>query len=117
MFSDPQAITINLVTHSLPAVRREATKTTYQYADGTQRLILSYDDKGGKSTRYLVRYEEDAISADPISAVNAKKTLAVYFVIEQPAFGFTDARVDYVIAGLKLWLDSTNTLKVLGNEV
>jgi len=116
MLSDPQSITIATIATSLPAVRIEATKTTYQSADGKQRLIISYDDKGKASTRYLIRYEEDAIAADPISAVNAKKTLAAYMVIDQPAFGFTDARVDEVMAGLKLLADSTFLLKVLGNQ-
>jgi hypothetical protein len=116
MLTDPQSITIATIATSLPAVRIEATKTVYQSAAGDKRLIVSYDDKTKNATRYLIRYEEDAVSADPISAVNAKKTLACYMVIEQPAFGFTDARVDEVMAGLKALVDSTLLLKVLGNQ-
>lgn len=114
--ADPQSITINAVATSLPLVRREATKATYQSAAGDQRLIVSYDDKGGKSTRYLIRYEEDAIAADPITGANVRKVLAYYWVIEQPTFGFTDARVSLVSTGFKALVDATLLGKVLGNE-
>jgi hypothetical protein len=41
---------------------------------------------------------------------------SVYFVIDEPKFGFTDTEVGYYIDALKAWLTSTNYNKVLGGE-
>jgi hypothetical protein len=115
VLADPQTITIDGVAVSLPRIKIEGTKTTYQSADGLHRLIVSYTDAKG-NTRYLVRYEEDAVSSDPISAVNKKVSADVYLVIDQPSFGIDDTRVAKICAGLFSLLDATMLGKVLGNQ-
>lgn len=115
MLSDPQTLTIDGISTDLPSISVSPTETLYQSSDGKLRLRVSYTTDKAK-TRYLVRVEEDAISADPISAVNAKKTCAVYVVIDQPLFGFADTRVRDITVSLKDWLTSANILKVLGNQ-
>lgn len=116
MLADPQSVTVNSIAISLPATRIESTKTTYSSADGNNRLIVSFDDAKKDKTRYLLRFEEDAIAAHPITGANVKQTLAAYIVIEQPTVGFTDARVLFVLAGMFSWADATLLGKVLGNQ-
>jgi len=118
MLADPQTITINSVAIGMPLINNQGTSSLYQSADGTSRLRVSFTPGKG-STRYLIRYEEDAISADPISAVNKKVTASIYLVIEQPSFGISDARIVLIMAGLKTLLATTSNgfvEKVLANE-
>jgi hypothetical protein len=66
--------------------------------------------------RREVRLSTQKVAADPISAVNKTVSASVYFVIDEPKFGFTDTEVGYYIDALKAWLTSTNYNKVLGGE-
>jgi len=118
MLPDPQVVTINSIAISMPLVSSQATSSLYQSADGLSRLRISWTANKG-STRYLVRYEEDAIAADPITAVNKKVTASIYIVFEQPSFGISDARMILITAGLKTLLNTGAGLfveRILSNE-
>jgi hypothetical protein len=116
--ADPQTITIDGVAISFALISTNGNSSLYQSADGAKRLRVSWTKTPGR-TRYLMRYEEDAISADPISAVNKKVTASLYFVVDQPDFGIDDARVVKIVTGMKTWLATSSgglVEKVLGNE-
>jgi len=118
MLTDPQTITIDGTAISMPLVSSQGTTSLYRSADGLHRLKVSYTESKN-NTRYLLRYEEDAVAADPISSLNQKVTAAVYLVIDQPTFGIDDARLVKVITGMKTWLNTGSGLlveRVLGNE-
>jgi len=51
-----------------------------------------------------------------LTSVNDYETLGVYLVVDRPDYGYTQAQVDYVIAGLKTWLDTTASGKLFGQE-
>jgi hypothetical protein len=115
MLSEPITANISAVDIVMPRVKIEPNKSTYQSQDGLHRLIVGYTENRG-STRFLIRYEEDAVSADPISAANKKVTAAVYLVIDQPSFGIDDTRVGAIVTGFKALLDTSFIGKVLGNQ-
>ncbi|DAD51345.1 coat protein [ssRNA phage Esthiorhiza.3_6] len=115
MLNDPITINISAVDIVMPRTRTEPTKSVYRSADGLHRLVVSYSENKG-STRYLLRYEEDAVAADPISAANKQVSSALYLVIDQPTFGIEDARVAAQWAGFKSLVDATLLGKVLGNQ-
>jgi len=118
MLPDPQVITIDGVAISMPLVKVQGTESFYQSADGLSRLRISYT-VNKFSTRYLVHYEEDAVAADPITAVNKKVTIREYYVIDQPTFGISDAKAVKIVAGMKTLLNTGSGLfveRVLGNE-
>jgi len=118
MLADPQTITIDGTAISLALVSQQGTTSLYRSADGLHRLKVAYTETN-KNTRYLVRYEEDAVAADPISTVNQKVTGVVQLVLDQPAFGIDDARFVKIVTGLKTLLATTGggfVERVLSNE-
>jgi hypothetical protein len=48
--------------------------------------------------------------------VNDYELLSFYFVIDRPDVGFSATEVNYLVAGLEGWLDSTAVGKLFGNE-
>lgn len=124
MFTDPLTVTIDGVAISLariqesPGSKGQGPFSLYRNADGTKRLKIGFTE-GSTNTRYLIRYEEDAVSADPISAVNKRVTAVFQTTIDQPSFGITDARVVNIVAGMKTLMATTSGAfveRVLGNE-
>jgi len=118
MLSDPQTITIDGVAISLALVSSQGSKSLYQSADGLNRLRVEWTKQNGK-TRYLYSFQEDAVSADPISEINKKVTVTINWTIDQPDFGISDARIVKIIAGLKTHYNTgTGALveRILGNE-
>jgi hypothetical protein len=115
MFSDPQSITINGVAKSMARIAIDGFKAIYSTADELFKLTLSHTKSKGR-IRSMVRVDQRAIVADPLTSVNDYETLGVYLVVDRPDYGYTQAQVDYVIAGLKTWLDTTASGKLFGQE-
>lgn len=115
MLSDPQTISVSAIAIPMPKVKIEGSKTTYQSADGLHRLIIQSTESKA-NTRYLVRFEEDVVSPDPISSVNKKVTLSMYLVVDQPAFGIDDTRAAAIWAGFTGLVTSSLLTKILGGE-
>lgn len=114
-FADPQSITINAVAKSLVKILDDGLKSVYQTADGVWRFTISHQVSGGR-TRRMVRVDQKVIASDPLNATSIYQSLGVYIVIDEPPFGFTGTEINYVVAGLKTWLDSTAVGKLLANE-
>lgn len=115
MFADPQTVTVNAVAQSLAKVLTDGTSSTYQTADGNYIFKISHT-KSRDRIRSLVRIDQRAIVADPLTAVNDYETLSCYFVVERPEVGFTSTQVNHLVTGLKTWLDSTAVGKLFGQE-
>lgn len=114
-FADPQTITINGVAKTCNRIKSEGTSSEYATDDEAVKMRISHQESKGH-TRRMVRCDQRVVASDPLSSVNEYKTLGVYFVIDEPEYGFTDNEVDYVVQALKTWLSSANALKLLGNQ-
>jgi hypothetical protein len=115
MFADPQTVTVNAVAKVMARYLVDGTKANYQTADGLFTLTISHQSSKGR-TRSMVRIDQKAIVTNPLDSTNDYDTLSFYTVIDRPAFGFTTAQVEQLIAGLKTWLDNTAIDKLLGSE-
>lgn len=117
-FSDPQSLTINGVATSLPRTLVDAGLSEYQTADGTVKFSVAHTNGNRRSHR--VRVDSQKTAADPFTTgVNRAYSASVSLVINEPAIGFTDAELTYLVAALATWLTAStnaNTLKVLGGE-
>jgi hypothetical protein len=116
MFTDPQSVTVNSVAKSMPRVESDGKKSVYLSADGNFKMTISHQAVAGDRIRSMVRVDQRAIVADPLTSVNDYETLSFYFVIDRPNVGFSATEVNYLVAGLEGWLDSTAVGKLFGNE-
>jgi hypothetical protein len=87
----------------------------YQTSDEVFRLTVSHAAQKDR-TRRMVRVDQRVVAADPLSSENEYKTLGVYFVVDEPEYGFSDTEIGYVWAALKALADSTFLGKILGAE-
>ncbi len=117
-FSDPQSLTINGSAISLPRTNVDGTLSEYTTADGAYRLSVAHSVGTRKSHR--VKLENQKVAADPFTTgVNKAYSGSVSLVVNEPALGFTDAELAYMVAALCAWHTAStnaNTLKVLGGE-
>jgi hypothetical protein len=114
MFADPQVVTVNAVAKSMPRVSVKDLSATYQMDDQSFKLTISHQSTAQKRIRSQVRIDQRAIVPDPLTSVNDYETLSFYFVIDRPEVGFSAAQVDYLVQGLKTWLDTTADGKLFG---
>lgn len=115
MFADPQTVTVNAVAKVMPRVLVDGKSATYQLADQSFTLRISHL-LSNQRVRSMVRIDQRAVVADPLTAVNDYETLSFYVVVDRPEVGFTSTQLDQLIAGLKTWLDATAIGKVYGQE-
>lgn len=115
MFSDPQVLTVNSVAKSMPRIESNGLKALYSLADGTFKLTVSHQVSKGR-VRSMVRADQRAIVADPLTSVNDYETLGIYLVIDRPEVGFSTAQIDQLRAALSAWCDTTATGKLVGLE-
>lgn len=115
MLTDPQSVTINAVATSLPKTVNGTTQNVYTSADGITSMTTKQNVTAARFRRE-VRLSQHKTVADPISGVNKDLGLSVYFVVDEPRFGYSDTEIGYLIDALKTWLTSTNYNKVLGGE-
>lgn len=116
MFADPQEVTIDSVEKTLPRVKQEPTKATYATSDELWSLTISHL-RGGNRTRTMARLDQRAIVADPLGGPNDFDTVGVYLVIDRPDFGFSNAQVSQIVAGLTGWLAGDGVVnKLFGRE-
>lgn len=115
MLADPQSVTINAVATPMPKTQAGQTQNVYTSADGNTIMTVK---QNVTSTRFRreIRLAASKVAADPVSAVNKSVGCSVYFVIDEPKFGFSDVELGYYIDALKGWLTSANYNKVLAGE-
>lgn len=115
MFADPQVVTVNSVAKSMPRVSTGGLKSTYKMADESFTLNISHT-QSAQRIRSLVRIDQRAVVADPLTSVNDYEILSFYCVIDRPLAGFTVAQVQQLVAGLQAYLDGTAVGKLFGQE-
>lgn len=114
-FSDPQTITVNTVDKTCNLVRSDGTKSIYATADESYKLTISHQESKDR-TRRMVRVDNRVVAADPLTSENEYKNLGIYFVIDEPEYGFDDGDIDYVVQALTAWLSTANVTKVLSSQ-
>lgn len=115
MLADPQTVTVNAVAQELNRVKSDGFRSEYATADEEFKFVVSHQESG-KRTRRMIRLDQRVVAADPLTALNEYKSLGVYLVIDEPEYGFDDAAIYDVIAGLLGWLTEANCLKVLSTQ-
>jgi len=119
LFSDPQSVTINAVAQSMPRIEVDGKKAIYQKADQTFTLTISHrssKNKGRERISSVIRLDQRAIVADPLTSVSDYDTVSVWLVIDRPIYGFTVTQVQQLVAGFESYLDATAVSKVFGQE-
>lgn len=115
MFTDPQSVTVNGVAKSMPRVSTGSSESIYATPDESFRLRISHQ-KVNQRRRHLVRLDQRAVAADPLTAENSYQELGVYMVVDEPFVGFSDTDIGYAVAALVAWMTAGNVAKVLGAE-
>jgi len=116
MFTDPQVVTVNAVAQSMARILIEGKKCIYQKSDGTFTLTISHQILSNDRIRSMTRIDQKAVVQNPLDLTNDYDTLSFYFVVDRPSYGFIQAQVEQLIAGLKTWLDNTAIGKLFGQE-
>lgn len=118
MFSDPQAITFDTVSKSLPAIGRGADQSSYKgvFTDAEYQLLLGHTFKAARN-RVVARLQRTAVVADPLTTdknivASATATLTVDF----PSQGMTLAQAQHLAMALRDWATDANILKLVGGE-
>lgn len=115
--ADPQTVVIDGTTFTLPRISTEKGRTSYVSSDGNTRLLVLQSN--GARKRTAVRIEKTKVAADPLTAINAYATDAVYVMFDRPNLGFSNDELVKQFTALAAALQaSTNSLlfKVLGGE-
>lgn len=118
--ADPQSITINAVTQSLPRTFSEGSESAYTSADGLWRLSINHNLVKQGRTRRLLRFDHAKVSADPyVPTQNVKVNSAIYMVVDVPPAGYTNTELMQIYTGFKtLYSASSDAViaKLLGGE-
>lgn len=120
-FSDPQSVTVGGGAKSFPRLSSAtpSRKGVYGTADGVYTLSVAQDTTNARFRREF-RLTAKKIAADPVSAVNKELSASCVIVFDEPRYGFTDAELADMYAGLVANLaasSSANRDKLLGGEL
>jgi len=117
MLSDPLAILVATVATPLPRTGQGVGTSEFKDADGAHVVTIKQTKTTNGRFRREVRFTRNLVAADPISAVNKSVSASVYIVIDEPAYGFSDAVLADMKHGLNALTDDAPTfLKILGGE-
>lgn len=118
MLADPQSITVGATPVSLPRVGVDKTSADYQSADGNSLLRVSQTTtKDTRST--VISLKTNKIAADPITAVNSRKSQIITISARGPLDGFTVSEIKDQLVGLANALTASSAalaVKILSGE-
>ncbi len=118
MLPDPQSITVGAATIPLPKVGSDKTSADYQSSDGNSQLRIS--QTVNSTTRNTgISFKTNKIAADPISAINSRKSSIWTITNRVPLDGFTIAELKDQLVGLAGLLTAASaalTTKILAGE-
>lgn len=118
MLSDPQSVTYNGASVSLPLISRTGRASTYASADGSLTLDIAHTVRNSRE-QSLVKLTQKKVTADPlIPANNRPYNMTVHVVVNRPYdMGYTDAEAQLVYDALVALVGgSTFKGKILGGE-
>jgi hypothetical protein len=116
--SDPQSITIDGATSSLPRTSSGDNSGAFTTGDGNIKLSVSH--AYGKRNRRTIRLDHRKVAADPlVAAQNLNYSMSVYVVVDVPTVGYTPAETKLILDGFLANLAASsgaNEVKFLGGE-
>jgi len=118
MLADPQSVTVNGVAISLPKTGADRTSADYTSADGNTQVRVN-QTINGNTKRTTVSIKTNKIAADPVSAVNSRKSAIWTITNSAPLDGFTINELRDQLVGIATALTASSgalTLKVLAGE-
>lgn len=118
MLTDPQSITVAAVPISLPRTGSDRSSADYTSADGNSQMRVA-QTVNGSARRTVISLKTNKIAADPITAVNSRKSATWTIACNAPLDGFTVAELKDQLVGLATALTASSaalTTKVLGGE-
>lgn len=118
--ADPQSLTIDGTTHSLPRVSVTPNSGTYQNSEGTVTVtVTQHATKKGRE-RGSFRVDFSKVSPDPfLPAQNTRKGMSATVAFDVDPTGFSDAEAKKVLEGLLAELSKTSGAligRLLGRE-
>lgn len=119
MLTDPQSATLGGSAVSLPRTSQGTDANVYSSADGLWSLRVG-KTISKTSTRFVISVQQNKIAADPVTAINSRKSAVVSVSITRPTDGFSATELKDLYAGLAGQLSATTyavLLKVLGGEL
>jgi len=118
MLTDPQTITIDGASISLPRIASEGMESIYQDGTGATRFRVSHTTNGRE--RSLLRLDLSKIGEDPFQAQLSRSYAAsVYMVVDRPlnGVGFTDTEILNATTGFLAKLSVAGFMaKIVGLE-
>lgn len=118
MLTDPQSVTVGGTAISLPRTGIDKSSADYTSADANSQMRVA-QTTNSTTRRTTVSYKTNKIAADPISAVNSRKSSIWTISCNAPLDGFTATELKDQFVGLATALTASSaalTLKVLGGE-
>lgn len=118
MLTDPQTVTVNAVPITLPRTGADKSSADYTSADGLSQLRVA-QTVNASTKQTTISLKTNKIAADPITAVNSRKSSIWTITNRVPLDGFTAAEIKDQLVGLANALTATSgalTLKALGGE-
>lgn len=118
MLADPQSVTVGGSTISIPRVGVDKSSADYQSADGnTQLRVAQTTNSTTRST--VISLKTNKIAADPVTAVNSRKSQIITITARGPIDGFTITEIKDQLVGLANALTASSAalaIKVLSGE-
>jgi len=118
MLTDPQSVTVGATPISLPRVGMDRSSADYQSADANSQMRVSQNVNG--STRSTtISLKTNKIAADPVTAINSRKSQIITISARGPIDGFTVAEIKDQLVGLANALTASSAAlatKILSGE-
>ncbi len=118
MLTDPQAVTVGGTAISLPRTGADKSSADYTSADGLSQMRVG-QTVNASTKQTTISLKTNKIAADPITAVNSRKSAIWTITCRAPLDGFTATELKDQLVGLSNALTATSgalALKALGGE-
>jgi hypothetical protein len=118
MLPDPQSITVGGTTIALPKTGSDKASADYQSADLTSQLRVN-QTINSTTRNTVVSFKTNKIAADPITAINSRKSSIWTISNRAPIDGFTIAELKDELVGLANLLTASSgalAAKILAGE-
>jgi len=110
-FADPLVITVNAVAQSMARIESAGKSAKYRKLDGLWEAFVSHQLGKGR-IRSVIRLTQNAVVADPITAVNDLDFQAVSVLIDRPLAGFSLTQLEQQTNGLTSFLSASSNAAI-----
>lgn len=118
MLTDPQAVTVGGTAISLPRTGSDKSSSDYTSADGLSQMRVG-QTVNASTKQTTISLKTNKIAADPITAVNSRKSDLWTITNTAPLDGFTVTEIRDQLIGLANALTASSgalITKILGGE-